>query len=122
MDKAMIDWTKPIETVDGREARVIAHLPDPPAAGTTDERFFVTTMVWIASDKNGFGDVFLVNNRGVGCDDRALFSRMQEPIIRNTPVKREGWVNIYGVYETEEEAKSACVADSGRQRFVTWEE
>jgi len=37
-------------------------------------------------------------------------------------VKREGWVNIYGVYKTEEEAKKACVADSGRHRFVRWEE
>ena len=115
----MIKWDEPIQAIDGRHARVISRL-----TGFPDDSF-TPTVVWIEGDTNaiGFGDVFLVNNRGVRCDDRALFSMRQEPIIRNAPVKREGWVNIYGVYKTEEEAKKACVdEDRGCHRFVRWEE
>lgn len=118
----MIKWDEPIQAIDGRHARVIAHLLETPG-DPNDPGFFTPTMVWISSATNGFGDVFLVNNRGVRCDDRALFSMRQEPIIRNAPVKREGWVNIYGVYKTEEEAKRACSdEDRGCHRFVRWEE
>ncbi len=81
----MIDWTKPIETVDGRGAKIIARLPNAADA---------PTMVWIESDRNGFGDVFLVNNEGFRCDDRALFSGRQEPFIRNVRVKRKAWVKL----------------------------
>ena len=104
MDKAMIDWTKPIETVDGRKARLVLHMDE-------NQR-----IIYVNGMMSESGDVFLVNDEGY------IYSKRQEPFIRNVRVKREGWVNIYGVYKTEEEAKSACVADSGRQRFVTWEE
>ena len=137
----MIDWDKPIETVDGRGAKIIARLPNAADA---------PTMVWIESDRNGFGDVFLVNNEGYRCDDRALFSARQEPFIRNAPVKREGWVlmrppsaSMQGrherflwpgryladdhVYDTEAEAQSAKAgwygADPGvKAVHLTWEE
>jgi len=104
----MIDWTKPIETVDGRAARLVE-------ANTETFEHIVYTY-------GERGDVFLVTCEGYRCDDRAMYSKRQEPFIRNVRIKREGWVNIYGVYKTEEEAKSACAADIGRQRFVRWEE
>ena len=104
MDKAMIDWTKPIETVDGRKARLVLHMDE-------NQR-----IIYVNGMMSESGDVFLVNDEGY------IYSKRQEPFIRNARVKREGWVNIYGVYKTEEEAKKACVADSGRHRFVRWEE
>jgi len=111
----MIDWTKPIETVDGRKARrlhesvcgggnCVYTLPDPESCGSKH-------------------DIFLVDNNGVRCDDRAIYSKSQEPFIRNVKVKLEGWVNIYAVYKTEDEAKRACIdLDRNCHRFVKWEE
>ena len=110
MGREMIDWTKPIETVDGRKARLVLHMDE-------NQR-----IIYVNGMMSESGDVFLVNDEGYRCDDRAIYSKRQEPFIRNARVKREGWVNIYGVYKTEEEAKKACVADSGRHRFVRWEE
>lgn len=115
----MIKWDEPIQAIDGRHARVISRL-----TGFPDDSF-TPTVVWIAGDTNalGFGDVFLVNNRGVRCDDRALFSMRQEPIIRNAPVKREGWVNIYAVHMTEAAAIQCRSQHEGVvTRFVRWEE
>ena len=124
----MIDWDKPIETVDGRKALVIGSHPEP-RGHPDDEGYFVPRMVWIESARaHGFGDVFLVTDRGVRCDDtawraRPLVPEVREPIIRNARVKREGWVNIYGVYETKEDAEKACaVLNVGCARFVRWEE
>jgi hypothetical protein len=106
----MIDWTKPIETMEGRHARKII---------TT--RIEQSHIIFVPS--RDWGDIFLVNDSGFRCDDRAIYSKRQEPFIRNVKVKKEGWVNIYAVYKTEEEAKRAC-ADLGRDchRFVKWEE
>jgi hypothetical protein len=107
----MIDWTKPIETVDGRKARRLTAL------------IGQSHIIFVPSPGQNWGDVFLVNDSGFRVDDRAIHSKRQEPFIRNVKVKKEGWVNIYAVYKTEEEAKRAC-ADLGRDcpRFVKWEE
>ena len=93
----MIDWNKPIETVDGRKALVIGSHPEP-RGDPNDEGYFVPRMVWIESTRNSlFGDVFLVMPSGVRCDDTAWRARpsvpeVREPFIRNVRVKREGWV------------------------------
>jgi hypothetical protein len=142
----MIKWDKPIQAMDGRHARVIAHLPDPPG-DPNDPGFFTPTMVWVQSATNGFGDVFLVNNRGVRCDDtaksaRALLAEIREPFIRNAPMKREGWVlmrppiealvSLSGilahthVYPSEEEARKAMdyysVEPGTKPVHLAWEE
>lgn len=106
----MIDWTKPIETVDGRAARLVE---------AVIEKLQHIVYVYGKSD-----DVFLVDPEGYRCDDRITYmGKRQELFIRNVRVKREGWVNIYGVYKTEEEAKRACAdLDKGCHRFVRWEE
>ena len=120
----MIDWDKPIETVDGRGAKIIARLPNAADA---------PTMVWIESDRNGFGDVFLVNNEGVRCDDRAIYSKRQEPLIRNVRVKREGWGRVKSnnglpftighiVFSEKASAEAACQMLGGIPAFITWEE
>jgi hypothetical protein len=128
----MIKWDKPIQAMDGRHARVIAHLPDPPG-DPNDPGFFTPTMVWVQSATNGFGDVFLVNNRGVRCDDaaksaRCLLTDMGQPFIRNAPMKREGWINVYGlktcswVFETEIEAKESGEGKQFATLKVEWYE
>lgn len=134
----MIDWSKPIETVDGREVKVIGRSPHA-ACGTV----FIPMIVWVAPEIPGcVGNAFLVNNEGFRCDDRALFSARQEPVIRNVKVKREGWVLIrppvrtllnvsallaaYHVYPSEEEARKAMdyysVEPGTKPVHLTWEE
>ena len=85
----MIDWTKPIETVDGRAARLIE-------TNATEPGIWHIVYVSSIADPYGFGDVFIVNNEGYLCDDRTMGRKYsQEPIIRNVRVKREGWVVKY---------------------------
>ncbi len=50
----MIKWDEPIQAIDGRHARVIAHLLETPG-DPNDPGFFTPTMVWISSATNGFG-------------------------------------------------------------------
>lgn len=94
----MIDWTKPIETVeDGTHARVLGLLSLSMASSplTPDADGFEPMMVWVKGDRNGgWGNIFLINNQGFRCDDRALFSARQEPFIRNARVKRKAWVSL----------------------------
>jgi hypothetical protein len=93
----MIDWTKPIETTDGLKARVMSLLSLAMASSplTPDADGFEPMMVWVKGQNNGgWGNVFLVNNEGFRCDDRALFSARQEPFIRNVKVKRVAWIKL----------------------------
>ena len=109
----MIDWTKPIETVDWRKARLVE-----------THRQELWLLVWVASENEGPGDVYMMTAKGCRCDSRSIEMGLQtSQFIRNVRVKREGWVNIYGVFKTEEEAKRASMdAYIGCQRFVRWEE
>jgi hypothetical protein len=127
----MIDWTKPIETVDGRKVNWVADLID------------VGAVIYVYPVSSGNpGDVFIVSQEGVRCDDRALFSARQEPFIRNVKVKKEGWVLIrppvktlinlsallatYHVYPSEAEAREAMdyysVELGTKPVHLTWEE
>jgi hypothetical protein len=129
----MIDWTKPIETMEGRE---VTYFQGASAA------ILSARLVWVRSNKDTeHGDVFLVDDEGFRCDDRAIYSARQEPFIRNVKVKKEGWVlmrpssaSMDGryladdrVYASEAEAKSANAnwygADPGvKPVHLTWEE
>ena len=112
----MIDWTKPIETVDGRRARLV--------------EANIERLEHIVYTYGGSGDVFIVNPEGVRCDDSAVYSKRQEPFIRNAPVKREGWVvKMKGkdrlwddhIYSSEENARRNC--PSGCMFvYMEWEE
>ena len=118
----MIDWNKPIETVDGRKARLVeTHLEN------------LWHIVYANPDPDSCRskpDVFLVNFEGFRCDDRAIYSKRQEPFIRNAPVKREGWVHVrtgtsllgdYRIFETETEARKAASFSEQVVR-MEWEE
>ena len=127
----MIDWTKPIETVeDGQPTRVLGLLAlaisGPPLPIEPDGPM----MVWVESDRNGLGNIFLVDNRGFRCDDRALFSGRQEPFIRNVKVKRVAWCLVspkYGIinraahFRTEELAQKAALKHEVVAR-LEWDE
>ena len=113
----MIDWTKPIETVDGRKARKLQ-----------TELHELWHLVYVPSDRTG--DVFLVNAEGFRCDDRAIYSKRQEPFIRNVKVKRVAWclvspkyciINRAEYYRTEELAQKAALEHEVVAR-MEWDE
>lgn len=106
----MIDWNKPIETVDGRKARKIQTVQNE-----------LWNIVFVPGEN--FGDVFLINADGFICGDRTNLRQANRPFIRNVRVKREGWVNIYHVHETEAAAIQCRSPNEGVvTRFVRWEE
>ena len=111
----MINWDKPIETIDGRKARLVE-------MNTETFEYIVYTY--------GKCDVFLVTCEGYRCDDRAIYSERQEPFIRNARVKREGWVVKYKginhihddqIYPSEESAISKIPVGCVVVR-IQWEE
>ncbi len=114
----MIDWTKPIETMDGRRVNWVADL------------IKVGTVIYVYPVSPGNpGDVFIVSQEGVRCDDRAIYSKRQEPFIRNVKVKREGWVNIFpdrwvgSIYESKEVALRHPNAKGALDTIkIKWEE
>ncbi len=102
----MIDWTKPIETMEGWKAKIIS----------TDYKTISSTLYLVQMERpSGVSILGWYREDGQPWETQTL--------LRNVKVTREGWVNIYAVYKTEEEAKRAC-ADLGRDchRFVKWEE
>jgi hypothetical protein len=117
----MINWSKPIETADGRPARKI-----------TTTRIEQSHIIFVPSQD--WGDIFLVNDSGFRCDDRAPFSARQEPFIRNVKVKKEGWQTIHRtrhgkytgsiLYESEELAHKAGsqFSDYVATVKIEWEE
>lgn len=112
----MIDWTKPIETVDGRKARRLREFvcegghcvhtwPDPKSCVSKH-------------------DIFLVDDNGVRCDDRAIYSKRQEPFIRNVKVKKEGWAHALNgavVFSRREIAEGQALPGEIIYK-ITWEE
>ena len=106
----MIDWTKPIETMEGWPAKVVSR----------DYKTINSTLFLVQIERPFPGDKRLSCLGWYQEDGRPWET---DRLIRNVPVKREGWVNIYAVYATEEDAKIACVDfDRNCLRFVRWEE
>lgn len=102
----MIYWNKPIETVDGRPATVIS---------TNYKTYDGSSLCVVQIEGRHFARLafFKENGEPHGTCDR----------IRNVPVKREGWVNIYAVHKTEAAAIQCRSQHEGVvTRFVRWEE
>ena len=123
----MIDWNKPIETVDGRKAAILCSYPGLERTGSK-----IIHVLNKGQSLYGYGDVFIVNEQGYRCDDRSVFSGRKEPFIRNAPVKREGWCRMFRergklivdcdvVYSTKESAEAACRRHGGDPAFMAWE-
>lgn len=120
----MIDWEKPIETVDGRKVTVCRAVISRSGEGAK--------VVYVAPPPGAvFGDVFLVDEKGFRCDDSAPEEPVQ--IIRNVRVKREGWARVNSnnglpfmigdiVFTDKAAAEAACQKLGGMPAFVTWHE
>ena len=109
----MIDWTKPIETVDGREARLVE---------AVIEKLQHIVYVYGESD-----DVFLVDPEGYRCDDRITYiGKRQEPFIRNVRVKRKAWISLaihdYYKGDTKEEIEARITNPNFKAVYCEWEE
>jgi len=112
----MIDWNKPIETVDGRKARVIETL-----------RQELWLLVWVAAEYEGPGDVYIVDVEGCRCDSRSLQMGLQtSQFIRNMRVKRKAWIRlpIYAFYkgDTKEEIEAQITNPNYKAVYCEWEE
>jgi hypothetical protein len=117
----MVDWTKPIETVTGQQARVlVTDLKPRPYIGMQ-----VCAAVAVL-DSEGFENVHPVSLDGKNGSGT--------PFIRNKPVKREGWINVYrqrGTHENNRRCvlwldKAAADDEADQDRLacirIEWEE
>lgn len=92
----MIDWDKPIETVEGHPARVLS----------SDFRSEGKVFVVVQIEYKNFSEISCYTKDGP-------ISGLNPP-IRNRKTKREGWINIYKdnytseIHESKEEAISAA--------------
>jgi len=108
-----IDWTKPIETIDGYPARVIS---EDYRALKSDKFLRVVQVEYEPSSS-----VYSVHNNG--CDVTG------DKVIRNRKIKREGWINIFPdqwvgcSYESEEDARRHPNAKGAIATIkIKWEE
>ena len=117
----MIDWDKPIETVEGWPAKVLSA-----TYRINYEPFFV---VQIECDNGGWSRVVILDNDG------RVRQGVYSTKIRNVLVKREGWMAVYRhkivegvrgaspIYETREECVQRCGANKvAAYAKVEWEE
>ena len=107
-----IDWTKPIETIDGYPARLLS----------SDYRFEGETfmLVQIEHEHRSTTRVF-------GKNGTAYWPTMGR--LRNRKTKREGWINIFGgqwvgsLHKSEEAAQRHPNAEGAIATIkVEWEE
>ncbi len=104
-----IDWSKPIETVNGHPARMIS----------TDYRLGSEILVTIQIEYNNGSRTAHYHQNGKPA--------VGGPAIRNRKVKREGWINIYPnnhtgiiIYPTEEDAGKSSLKIATVK--IEWEE
>jgi hypothetical protein len=113
---AMIDWNKPIETVDGLPARVIS---------TDYKRYDGLPLYVVQIEARHFSHIAYYKEDG---NPHATCDR-----IRNVRVKREGWALVrreHGapvfssdwVYASKKAAEEDRELKGGIPAFVTWEE
>lgn len=112
----MIDWNKPIETVNGHPARTIS----------TDYRMGSEILVTIQIEYENCSRTGHYHQNGKPA--------VGGPAIRNRKVKREGWVNVYPtmveddgrvitcIHTSEEAAKAIASKDVIATVKIEWEE
>ena len=107
-----IDWTKPIEDMEGNPARVIS------------EDYRTTS---------GFARIVQVELRGTSqvhaVDTKGFHTAFRNQQIRNSKTKREGWINIFQdqwaglLHKSEEAARGHPNAEGAIATIkVEWEE
>lgn len=107
----MIDWDKPIETEDGRPARVISR-------DYRITRYGICMMVQIEEAEYSHTASYTLQG------DPTLIG----PKLRNRKTKREGWINIYDgglgkiIHSAEATAKAFAKPDVKATIKIEWEE
>ena len=118
----MIDWTKPIETMEGWPAKVVSR-----------DYKTVTRTLFLVQIERPFSERTSLSCLGWYQEDGRPWETDRH--IRNVPVKREGWMAVYrdktreGVrdssplYDTLEECTKLCGANEvAAYAKVEWEE
>lgn len=106
----MIDWDKPIETEDGKPAKVISR-------DYRTLRFGICIVVQIEESEYSKAASYTLQGDPT----------FAGPKLRNRKTKREGWINIYNGYSghirsTEAEAKADALPDVKATIKIEWEE
>ena len=114
----MIDWDKPIQTDDGRPAKVLSK---------TGYWFNGETYGVVQVESESGNSLLHVVNPITGRGFSGI------PTFRNVSVKREGWVRVWNrngfwsvfsdvVFAEKASAEEACKKLGGVPAFVVWEE
>lgn len=118
----MINWNKPIETVDGRKAKVLSR-----GYWRNGETYCV---VQLENAETGDSEILIVNPT-TGYGHAAIAA--STTVIHNARVKREGWARVNSnngkpfmigdiLFLDKAAAEAACQRLGGVPAFVTWEE
>lgn len=117
MEREMIDWDKPIETVGGLAAKVISR-------DFRSRGLGICVLVQIEEPNHSYTASYYQDGKAIALG----------PELRNRKVKREGWVNVYTslfeegkamitkIYESEEAAKAIASSDVIATVKIEWEE
>lgn len=115
----MIDWTKPIETVDGRAAKLLSR-----GYWRNGETYCVVQF----EEDDGNSEIVIVN------PTTGYHAWSHKGPFRNVRVKREGWGRVIKsgagmpmqqsdvIFATKESAEAACQKLGGYPAFMVWEE
>ena len=111
----MIDWTKPIETADGRAAKLLSR-----GYWRNGETYCVVQF----EDDDGNSEIVIVN------PTTGYHAWSHKGPFRNVRVKRKGWIlkrkflNLLGDYRVFENEKDAFKASSLSEQLIRieWEE
>jgi hypothetical protein len=113
--REMIDWTKPIETVDGREAKVLSR-----GYWRNGETYCV---VQVENPETGDSEILIVYPiTGYGHAAMAASTKT----IRNVRVKRKAWIRlaVHDLYkaDTKEEIEAWITNPNYKAVYAEWEE
>jgi len=117
----MIDWDKPIETLEGWPAKVIS----------TDYKSRFSKLYVAQIERPGAGRDPIMSYIAWFKQDGTPWETTYQ--IRNVPVKREGWVRVWNsngfpcvfsdvVFTEKASAEAACKKLGGVPACVVWEE
>lgn len=111
----MIDWNKPIETVDGRKAKLLSR-----GYWRNGETYCV---VQVENPETGDSEILIVNPT-TRYGHAALAG--SNAVIRNARVKRKAWIRlpIYDYYkaDTKEECEASITKSGYKAVYCEWEE
>ena len=107
----MIDWTKPIETVDGRKAKLLSR-----GYWRNGETYCVVQV----EDDDGNSEIVIVN------PTTGYHAWSHKGPFRNARVKRKAWIRlaVHDLYkaDTKEEIEARITNPNYKAVYAEWEE